>query len=164
MKIYLACTVTEGQDLEINKQIVDYLHSKGHKVLDEHVAYENHREVFQKNAGVSFDGKPQHEIENIIRDQDFRWLEETEAFIGFYFDPSFGTAIEFEHLRFLIKLSRTGRLVEPITEPKLFLCVFLRDGKRSAMIHGIDLPESSYIKKLLVSNKSEVFDAIRRWL
>lgn len=164
MKVYLACTVTEGQDLEINKQIVDYLHSRGHKVLDEHVAYENHREVFQKNAEVSFAGKPQHEIENIIRDQDFKWLEEAEVFIGLYYELSFGTAIEFEHLRFLIKLSRTDRLVEPIIEPKLFLCIFLRDGKRSAMIHGIDCAESSYITKLLVSSKSEALDVIRRWL
>ena len=83
MKFYLSGSIRGGRELEETyKTILNYLHSKGHVVLDEHVASS---EVYQIEEQME---------ESEIFTQDIRWLTESDGVIAEVSVPSLGVGYE----------------------------------------------------------------------
>lgn len=164
MKFYVACGLTESRDREVVQSVVSYLEEQGHEVLDEHVAHEYHRIRFMENTGVSFEGKSAVEIERLIHDIDLRWVREAEGFIGLFFSASEGASIEFEHRHLLLELNRKRMLREKLIHSELFLCIFLRDRKRSALLHGINPEELDVINQEYIDTKEEALEVVKRYV
>ena len=158
MKVYLACSLTESNDREIVQEIVKYLEGEGHQVLDEHVAHENHRARFMENTGITLSGKSSEEIELIIRDTDLQWVRQAEVFIGLLFSVSAGASIEYEHRRLLLELQRQGLLRKQLVSSELFLCIFLKEQKRSALLHA----KGDMINREYVDNKEDALEVVKK--
>ena len=164
MKFYIACGLTESHDQEIVRAIVRYIEERGHIVLDEHVAHLDNRARFSENTGIRLAVMDLAEKETIIRDTDLAWVREADGFIGLYFSASEGASIEFEHRRLLLELQRKGLLREPLVHSRLFLCIFLRERKRSALLHGISLEERELIAQEYVDKKEEALEVVKRYV
>lgn len=164
MKMYVACSLTESHDREVVRTIVEYLQNQGYEVLDEHVGHADYRARFAENTGISLDDKTQDQKELIIRDTDLAWVREAEGFIGLFFSASVGASIEFEHRRLLLDLQHKGLLQIPLVSSKLFLCVFLKDAKRSALLHGLNPIERRVIKQEYIDKKEDALEIVKRHL
>ena len=164
MDMYVACGLTESRDREVVHAIVSYLESQGHQVLDEHVAHENHRARFTENTCIILADRSEVEKEIIIHDVDLAWVRRAEGFIGIFFSASEGASIEFEHRRLLLHLQRVGKIPDNEIRSKLFLCIFLKDRKRSALLHGISLEERKFIIQEYVDKKEDALDVVKRHL
>ncbi len=83
MKFYLSGSIRGGRELkDTYKTILNYLQSKGHIVLDEHVASSN---VYMIEEQVE---------ESEIFSQDIRWLRESDGVIAELSIPSLGVGYE----------------------------------------------------------------------
>jgi hypothetical protein len=162
MKFYVACGLTESRDREVVQAVVSYLEAEGYQVLDEHVAHEDHRARFTENTGVSLADKSEVEKEILIHDIDLAWVREAEGFIGIFFSASEGASIEFEHRRLLLQLQREGKILDDDLRSQLFLCIFLKDRKRSALLHGISRLERTFITQVYVDKKEDALDMVKR--
>lgn len=92
MKFYISGSIRGGRELEdIYKTILNYLQSKGHIVLDEHVAAAN---VFEIEA---------QSTEFEIFNQDIRWLREADGVIAEVSIPSLGVGYEIAYTLDLLK-------------------------------------------------------------
>ena len=115
MNIYLAVSMTNAHNPIFLRQVVEHIHSLGHKVLSEHVAAPNKEESTQilvRNGGLdpaSLATMDSEVVALLIRDTDFGWVERCDAFIALFFGGSVGRGAEFEHLGLLLELKTRPR-------------------------------------------------------
>jgi len=123
MKIYLSGAIRGGRELkDTYKTILTHLQSKGHVVLDDHVAASN---VFEIEEIIS---------ETEIFNQDIRWLKESDGVIAEVSLPSLGVGYEIAYaLDYLKKpvlgvydISRApiSVMITGNTSPYLTLCSY----------------------------------------
>lgn len=163
MKIYVAVSITNSHNPAMIKQIFDYLESRGHQVLDKHVCYPNHTEVFALITGLDLFVPGPEKVANIVRNQDFKWVEECDLFIGIFFGGSDGRGAEFEHLRLLNELKTNGQLRGREFACKKMLCIFPSE-KQSRVVFGISEEEADFIDRYIFNKESEVFPLIRTYI
>lgn len=158
MKVYLAVSLTNAHNPALLRQVVDHIHSLGHRVLSEHVAAPSKEEstaVLMHHAGldpaylINMDSEA---IALIIRNADFRWVEECDVFISSFFGGSDGRGAEFEHLRLLLQMSRPGnffgrlwRNIQPVCRG--ILGIFDRN-TISRLIWAADKQEQRYYQRV----------------
>lgn len=115
MEVYLAVNMTNSHSPVLLEKVIDHIRRLGHKVLNEHVAASTRKDgakILVRNAGWDLKDLTilnKERLAILIRKNDFKWVRECRAFIGLFFGGSDGRGAEFEHLRLLMELERTGR-------------------------------------------------------
>jgi|GEM_PF-3498926 len=130
MKGYFALSIACGHDWSLAKELVEYIESLGHEILDRHVIFPTNKqrlEHFSKNSGIQ-DVNP-----FTVREQDLKWVRESEFMIVEYTNGSWGGGIEFDQATAL----RQALGLPPIP----ILCLLQKGKKGSWIIQGAKFPK-----------------------
>ena len=175
MKVYLACSITNNHDPVLLRKVVDAIQAQGHRVLSEHVAAPSKEEstaILFQNADLETSAlkvlNPE-QVALIIRDTDFRWIEECDAFIALFFGGSDGRGAEYEHIRYLLELR--------IRYPEIGVCLrgecncrgilgIFDKNSISRLIWAANHREREYYRRVLVdpNNIEEVLAQVTEFL
>lgn len=140
MKIYFAASIRGGRsDRAIYSQLIDYLKAQGHQVLTEHIG----------NPDLSSEGQI-NVSDSEIRNQDIRWLAQSDLMVAETTNPSLGVGYELAYAEKLnvpvIILHRKGqtRLSAMIAGTDYFNAIYYYSDLQEAIDILADYLETEY--------------------